>query len=166
MQSESLSGLKIPDMKVFSCVLVLFLAGFPGCKKNLSNLQATGVWNLVQENLNIAGGSSVLVPRADSSVELILLPNFNYQTELSGKIVAAGSYAINPDVSNSVQNVLQLYNFKKTGIFALFTVYEIATSGQVLSAYDEMFMTIRNDSMTLSSGITPGGWISYTFARN
>jgi hypothetical protein len=60
---------------------------------------------------------------------------------------------------------LQLNNFKTTGIFSLFTVYELGGNNQVLSEYDGFTMKTSNDTLRLYSVTTPGGWETYTFVK-
>jgi hypothetical protein len=63
------------------------------------------------------------------------------------------------------EQVLELNNFTTTGIFGLFPVEEIGTNGQIVSVFDGLFMKISNDTMALSSVLTPGGSSSYIFVR-
>lgn len=130
-----------------------------------SDIKTAGAWQLVQKNWFLGGGSGVLTPSKDSSVLLILNTNNTYISQLNGKTISAWSYSITKDTSYNNAQVLQLNNFKTTGIFSLFTVEELGTNNQILSVFNGLFMNISNDTLTLSSASTPGGWDSYIFVK-
>jgi hypothetical protein len=138
------------------------------CRKssiNQSLIRTSGGWQLANKNRVIGPYGSIIVPTKDSSVLLVLNPDNTYTTELNGKLVSSGSYSITTDTSQFNEQVLQLNNFKTTGIFSLFTVYELGGNNQVLSEYDGFTMETSNDTLRLYSVTTPGGWETYTFVK-
>jgi len=77
-----------------------------------------------------------------------------------------GSYTLVRNSASDYYPRLQLDGFKTTGIFSLFTLYQLGTNGQVLSVYDGMSMKVAGDTMTLYGLPTPAGMLSYTFLRD
>jgi hypothetical protein len=147
--------------------LISFIALF-ACHKssiNSSEINTAGGWQLAEKNSVLGPYDIILKPSKDSSVLLILNSNSTYTTELNGITVSSGSYSIAPDTSDVNEQVLQLNNFKTTGIFSLFTVYELGGNNQVLSDYDGFTMKTSNDTLMLYSVTTPGGWETYTFVK-
>lgn len=138
------------------------------CRKssiNQSLIRTSGGWQLTNENQAIGNSDTILMPSKDSSVLLVLNPDNTYTSELNGKLVSSGSYSITTDTSQFNEQVLQLNNFKTTGIFSLFTVYELGGNNQIISEYDGFTMNMSNDTLTLSSVATPGGGEIYTFIK-
>jgi hypothetical protein len=152
------------SMKLLSYAAVIFIL-LSACKKTHTSNASTGEWRLIQKDWSIGPGSWTLTPSSDSSVFLQLNGNGTYVSKLNDRPVARGSYSIIPDTTFFIKQILELNDFKVTGIFAPFTVSMPGTNGQVLSTSYGSFMTVSNDTLTLSSALTPGGNASYTFAR-
>jgi|SRR5579859_4824373 len=146
---------------VMFCTIVLF-----ACKKSSSgstNTTMSGSWMLTQKVWSIGVSIHMDAPAADSSVSLELNSDGSYISRLNNNIVAQGAYTITTDTSYYKNKVLELTNFKTTGIFNLFPIVQLGTNGQVLSRFDGLFMRVSDRTLTLWSVITPGGSISYTF---
>ena len=124
-----------------------------------------GNWELMQKSSSIGPLETVTKPSADSSVLLILGRESNFVSELNGIVVSQGSYSIQPQPNYPSDLSLQLNNFKTTGIFSLFTLYEVGNNGQVISTYDGFTMRASHDTLSLTSVITPGGNESYIFIK-
>ncbi len=123
-------------------------------------------WQLAQKLSSIAASFGVvIIPSTNSSVLLALNADNTYITELNGQIISQGTYSTTIDTSYNNTKVLQLNNFITTGIFNLLPLEEFGSNGQVLSVSDGLFMTTSNDTLTLTSPFTPGGYISYTFLK-
>jgi len=156
-------------MKISFYPLIALSLLLASCSKSTahhtSGTGPIGSWQLVKKQQVIGAGSQNIVPPRFSSVELTLNANSTYTSKLNNDVVAQGAYTIIPDTSGYHIGGLELKNFKTTGIFSLFTVYQLGSGGQVVSEYDGMSMKISHDTMTLTSVITPGGWISYDFVR-
>lgn len=139
------------------------------CSKSASHpthgMSATGAWQLVKKQQVIGAGSQDIAPTRFSSVRLTLNDDSTYTSKLNNDVVAHGAYSITRDTSGYYIGGLELKNFKTTGIFSLFTVYQMGSGGQVVSVYDGLSMKVSHDTMTLTSVITPGGWVSYEFVR-
>jgi hypothetical protein len=153
-------------MKALFYVAIASFIALSACTKSssLSNTSPPGEWQLLKKYSYI-GNTRVLTPSEDSSVLLVLNPNGKYVSELNNKIICQGSYSISTDTAYYNNQVLELNNFITTGIFRLFPEFEIGTNGQVLSVFDGLFIYIKADTLTLSSGATPGGYISYIFVK-
>ncbi|HLK31355.1 MAG TPA: hypothetical protein VKT28_22440 [Puia sp.] len=151
-------------MKALFCFVIIIVSGLFSCKKSSSDASIVNQWQLVQENWSIGAGSGVTKPSADSSVLLILHSNYTYSSLLNGNIICQGTYSVSTNASDSEKD-LQLNNFKTTGIFSLFTLYQIGQNGQVISTSDAFSFNISNGTLTLSGPLTPGGNISYTFVK-
>jgi hypothetical protein len=156
------------SMKTLFYLFISIAIALPSCTKSssndLSNAAIVNRWQLVQKNWSLGWSEGVIRPSEDSSVSLILNPDNTYSSLLNGNTVSQGTYSISADTSNFEMD-LQLNDFKTTGIFSLFTLYEIGQNGQVISEFDGFFMNISHDTLTLSSVLTPGGNTSYTFAK-
>lgn len=142
---------------------------FASCSKSTphhtNGTALDGTWQLVKKQQVIGAGSQDIVPTRFSSVRLTLNDDSTYTSKLNNDVVAQGAYTIVRDTSGYYIGGLELKNFKTTGIFSLFTVYQLGSGGQVVSEYDGMSMRISHDTMTLTSVLTPGGWVSYEFVR-
>jgi hypothetical protein len=152
-------------MKPLSYVIVICTLVLSACKKAHTSSAAAGEWQLIQKDWSLGAGSWTLAPSPDSSVLLQLNSNGTYVSKLNGHSVAQGSYSVIPDTTFFIKQILQLNNFKVTGIFEPFTVSMLGTNGQVLSTSYGFFMTLNNDTLSLSSALTPAGNASYTFVR-
>ena len=143
---------------------------FAACRKDgvssqTQNTPAAGGWRLLQEQNSVARTSAITItPSQDSSVTLTLNDNGSYTTTLNSKVVAKGSYSISAD-SSSFGPRLQLNNFTTTGIFNVFTLTQIGSNGQVVKSTDYFFINISGDTLKLSTPLTPGGNIGYTFVK-
>lgn len=157
-------------MKTLLVVAIASLFFFSACKKDGVNKQtqntiATGNWRLVQEQNSIASVSIRLItPSQDSAVTLALNTDGGYTTTLNGSLVAKGSYSVSAD-SSFFGRQLQLNNFTTTGIFNLFTLTQLGAYGQVIKSTDYFFIKISGDTLQLSTPLTPGGNIGYTFVK-
>lgn len=149
----------------YSSIIFILILTLSACKKAHTSSASAGEWQLIQKYWSIGVGSWSSTPSLDSSVFLQLNSNGTYVSKLDGHPVAQGSYSIIPDTTFFIKQILELNNFKVTGVFAPFTVSMLGTNGQVLSTFDGFFMTLNNDTLTLSSALTPGGNASYTFVR-
>ena len=156
--SRQMTSMKTSPFRAIVPIIALF-----ACTKSASTTTAAGNWQLIQKNYSLGPGNRTVAPSNDSSVLLTLNANGQYLSKLNNKVISQGSYSI---ASNASSNpILYLNNFNTTGIFALFRVEEIGSNGQVLSIFDGFTMNISNDTLTLSSALTPGGFTSYTFAK-
>ena len=152
-------------MKVLFYLLIIFITALFACTKSASGSNPFGTWRLVQEKWSLGPNAGVKTPSSDSTVTLTLSRDNHYSASLNGNIISEGGFSITTDSSD--KKVLELNNFQTTGIFSLFTLYQIGTNGQVASTFDGLYMTFNDDgTMNLSSAITPGSFTSYTFARN
>jgi len=124
----------------------------------------TGSWLLTIKDQVIGPQDRVIKPARDSSVLLTLNNDRSFVSRLDNKVISQGTFSIT-DTSSAYGPSLELKYFKTTGIFNLFTVYQLGSGGQVQSVYNGMTMQINGDTMTLTSVITPGGWTSYEFVR-
>jgi hypothetical protein len=151
--------------------LLVGIIFFSACTKSsnqvhLSNGQPTGGWQLVREDWYLVANAGVRIPAFDSSVVLTLNPDSSYSTQLTGKTISQGSYSISIDSAfNGVQKTLQLNEFKTTGIFSLFTLYEFGANGRLISTFDGFNMYLSNDTMLLASPMTPGAGETYIFLK-
>ena len=153
-------------MKTLFCFAVGALIAFAGCNKTSLSQMAAGTWQLVQKQSNIASPyTTITQPSADSSVLLILDADNTYETKLNEQIISQGTCSVTIDAAYNNTQVLQLDNFATTGIFSPFIINEVGTNGQVLSSFSGFFMTINNDTLTLQTPYTPGGYIAYTFVK-
>ncbi|MBN9385961.1 MAG: hypothetical protein J0H74_34715 [Chitinophagaceae bacterium] len=152
-------------MKPLSYSVIIFILALFACKKAHTSNTPASVWQLVQKRSSIGGGNWVAAPSWDSLVVLQLNFDGTYVSRLNNHIVSQGAYSITTDTSYYIKQILELKDFKATGIFGPFTVFQLGTNGQVVSTFSGFFMTIDNNTLTLSSVITPGGNVSYTFAR-
>ncbi len=154
---------------LFNATIILFIALFSCNKDNPENKSSdTGLvvnWQLRQKSWSIGPSYNVIKPSVDSSVLLILNRDSSFVSELNGIVVSQGSYSIQEQPNYRSDSIFQLNNFKTTGIFSLFTLYEIGNNGQVISTYDGFTMTISHDTLSLASAITPGGNESYIFIK-
>jgi len=153
-------------MKQLFHLSAFVLFALVSCKKTSVTQHLGGGWQLAQKQSCFGPTCLVSSPTADSSVTLVLDANNNYRSELNGNLIAQGSYSISTNVAYNNTQVLQLNNFVTTGIFNLFTIEQIDTNGHVLSTFNGLYMKTSNDTLTLSSPLTPGGFISYTFVKN
>jgi hypothetical protein len=161
-----MSTTKIPGMKTSFYLLLISVLVMFGCRKsNVNPIVTKSGWNLIQKNEAIGANDLILTPSGDSSVLLVLNPDGTYSTDLNGVTVSHGTYSITTDTSYYSEQILQLNDFKTTGLFNLFTLYQIGSNNQVISEYDGLYMNISNDTLTLSSPPTPGGFIAYTFIK-
>lgn len=144
--------------------IILFIT-LLSCNKDNSDTNVSGNWELMQKSSSIGPLESVIKPSADSSVLLILNRDNSFVSELNGIVVSQGSYSIQAQPNYPSDLSLQLNNFKTTGIFSLFTLYEIGNNGQVISTYDGFTMRASHDTLSLASVITPGGNESYIFIK-
>ena len=122
----------------------------------------TGNWLLVQKEQTFGPTTREIRPARDSSVLLTLNDDSTFVSKLDNKVISQGTYSITRDTSLTYLGTMELKSFKTTGIFSLFYLYEQGPNGQV---YDGLGIKVSNDTMTLSSVITPGGWISYMFVK-
>lgn len=168
-------------MKALCCAFIIFIIALASCKKSIPNnndSSVAGNWQLVQEISSIwSAGDSALVftPSADSSVSLILNANGNYLCQLNGFNTSEGTYSIRKDTAQNYvfadttyqyDSYLQLNNFTTTGIFQTLTIYETGTLGQITSIFDALYMSVSNDTLTLSTGAIPSGGSSiYSFVK-
>jgi hypothetical protein len=154
---------------LFYPTIILFTALFSCNKDNPENKSPdtglVGNWQLRQKSWSIGPSYAVIKPSADSSVLLILNGDSSFISELNGIVVSQGSYSIQQQPNYPSDSIFQLNNFKTTGIFSLFTLYEIGNNGQVISTYDGFTMKISHDTLRLASTITPGGNESYIFTK-
>ncbi len=151
---------------LFACIIFL-----SSCKKTIGALtpdnSPAGGWLLQQKASSIASPyATITKPQRDSAVLLQLNTNNTYTCELNRQKISQGSYSITTDSSYNNARVLQLNNFVTTGIFNLFTIDEVTRDGRILSSSSGFFMTISNDTLTLRTPYTPGGYIEYTFLKN
>ena len=149
---------------LFYPTIILLIALF-SCNKNNFDTNLVGNWELRQKNSLIGPFETVIKPSADSSVLLILNRDSSFVSKLNGIVVSQGSYSIQPQPNYPSDLIFQLNNFKTTGIFSLFTLYEIGNNGQVISTYDGLTMRVSHDTLRLASVITPGGFSSYIFIK-
>ncbi|HVU54478.1 MAG TPA: hypothetical protein VHD83_05455 [Puia sp.] len=156
-------------MKVRSYLPIALTLLFAACSKSISHqvhgTGAAGSWLLVNKQQVIGAGSHDTQPTRFTSVRLTLNDDSTYTSRLNDQIVSQGAYSIIRDTSGDYVGTLELKDFKTTGIFSLFYLYEMGANGQPSFVYSGMSMNISNDTMTLSSLITPGGWIIYQFKR-
>jgi len=154
---------------LFYPTIILFIALFSCNKDNPENSAPdtglVGNWQLRQKTSSIGPLYAVIKPSADSSVLLILNKDSSFVSELNGFIVSQGSYSVEPQPNYPSDSTFQLNNFKATGIFSLFTIYEMGNNGQVISTYDGFSMRLSHDTLRLTSVITPGGYSSYIFIK-
>lgn len=149
-------------MKAVAYSAILLALTLFACSKNNAS---SGGWQLVKKNWSLGPNGGIMVPGVDSAVSLDLKGNNTYVSRLNNNIVSQGSYKISPDGSNYNRLVLELNDFKPTGIFSMFRLFQLGTNGQVVSEFDGLYMHISHDTMTLSSPLTPGGNVSYTFVK-
>lgn len=154
------------SMKPLSYSVIIFILVLSACKKTHTSSASAGGWLLIKKDWSVGAGSWTASPSLDSTVLLQLNSNGSYVSKLNGHIVAQGRYSIIPDTASYIKQILELYNFKTTGIFSLFTLSQLGTNGQVVSTFDGFFMTLDNNTLTLTSALTPGGYTSYTFVRS
>ena len=153
-------------MKTLFCFAVGALIAFSGCNKTSVSQIVAGGWQLVQKQSSIASPyTTATTPSADSTVLLVLNADNTYKTTLNGQIISQGACSVSIDTAYNNTQVLQLDNFATTGIFSPFIINEVGTNGQVLSSFSGFFMTINNDTLTLQTPYTPGGYIAYTFVK-
>lgn len=154
---------------LFYPIIVLFMALISCNKDNPQNTSSdtglVGNWQLRQKSSSIGPLQTITKPSVDSSVLLILNNDSSYVSKLNGFIVSLGSYAINPAPNYPSGASFQLNNFKTTGIFSLFSLYEMGADGQVIATYDGFSMSISHDTLSLISALTPGGNESYIFIK-
>jgi len=152
-------------MKTPSYLVILFVLTLSACHKSNASKASSGGWLLVQKDWALGAGGGTLTPSKDSAVLLQLNGNGTYVSKLDSKPIAQGSYSITIDTSYYNDQVLELKNFKTTGIFTSFIIFQIGTNGQVVSESDGLILKISNDTLKLSSPLTPGGFVSYTFVK-
>jgi len=154
------------NMKVLFYLPITLTLLVASCSKSISHhSQGTGVngsWLLLEKRQVIGAASYDTKPTILTSVTLTLNDDSTFTSRLDGQVVSQGAYSIIRDTSGTYVGTLELRGFKTTGIFNLFYLYEM---GPVPTVYSGMSMKISNDTMTLASMITPGGWLSYEFAR-
>jgi hypothetical protein len=78
------------------------------------------------------------MPAADSAVLLILDPFGTYVSALNGKIISQGYYSITTNQANQYAPVLQLNNFKTTGIFSISIIFDSVTL-HISQRYNDTF---------------------------
>jgi hypothetical protein len=158
---------RIQNQKLY-ILFFISVIGLLACQKSTLQTGGNAGWRLANKYLSIGNSSSELIPSKDSVVLLELDSNGLYSSRLNNKIVSQGSYSIaaGTSVYSYGDSILQLNNFQTTGIFNLFKLVEVGTSGQVISSFDGFYMTISHDSLTLSSAFTPGGYLYYLFVKN
>ena len=154
---------------LFYPTIILFITLFSCNKDNPQNTSSdtglVGNWQLIQKSSSIGPLQTITRPSADSSVLLILNKDSSFVSKLNGIVVSQGSYSVQPQPNYPSDSTFQLNNFKTTGIFSLFTLYEIGNNGQVISTYDGLTMRVSHDTLRLASVITPGGFSSYIFIK-
>jgi hypothetical protein len=133
------------------------------CKKAF-NSNFAGVWNLARETY-ISGQVETITPSTDSAVQLILFENFNYMSKLGNTLVSAGTFSLSKNSVVLDEPLLVLNNFKQTGIFAQFILYE-DNNGIFRQTFEGMYIQVNNDTLTLAGPPTPGPELSYIFYRN
>jgi hypothetical protein len=150
-------------MKLLYFLLLTYFLFFAGCSKSNSvtakSHDGTNYWKLLQRVWSIGPYTNSEKPDSDSAVELVLAADSTYMSNLNGQLICTGKYSI----TNGY--VLELNSFKTTGIFSLFVGYLVDSAGNVLSMYDAFTMNVSNDTLTLTSAITPGGYEFYTFIK-
>jgi len=138
------------------------------CSKTISHhSQGTGVtgsWLLLEKHQVLGAGSHDTKPTLLTSVTLTLNDDSTFTSRFDGEVVSQGTYSIIRDTTGMYVGTLELKGFKTTGIFNLFYLYEQGPGGPPV--YSGMSMKISNDTMTIASIITPGGWLSYVFKRD
>jgi len=135
------------------------------CHKSGPGTAAADNWQLVKKYSAIGASYRELTPGPDSSVLLSLHTDNTYTTRLGNAVVAQGTYSITTDTAYYHQKVLELNNFKTTGLFAQFVLMQVGNNGQVLSTFDGLYMNISHDSLKLNGALTPGGFVSYLFIK-
>jgi hypothetical protein len=147
---------------LYPIVFTAFL--FYGCSKSNSSSDGSPFvrWQLVQRDQYIVS-EKIITPSADSAVYLLLGTNNVYHADLNSTTISSGSYAITVDAYED--SVLELKSFKTTGIFSLFVLEEINSNDQIVSIYNGLSMRTMNDTLTLSTAPTPGGFTSYIFVK-
>lgn len=155
------------NMKVLFYLPITLTLLVASCSKSISHHgQGTGVtgnWLLLEKHQVLGAGSHDTKPTIFTSVKLTLNDDSTFTSRLDGQVVSQGAYSIIRDTSGMYVGTLELKGFKTTGIFSLFYLYEM---GPAPTVYSGMSMKISNDTMTLASLITPGGWLSYVFKRD
>ena|SRR5579871_1742724 len=149
-----------PFLFIISCVF-LFACTKPSSANAKNSLHG---WQLLQKYQAVVATAQTIKPRPDSAVLLMLNADSTYFSFLNNDTISKGTYSIYTDTAG-FGPILQLNNFKTTGIFSLLTLYEIGQTGQVISEFSGLFMYINSDTLTLSSPPTPGGNVVYTFIK-
>lgn len=152
-------------MKALSYSAILLLLTLSACHKSNTSKPYTGNWQLLQKNWTYGYGIGASAPSNDSTVLLQLYSNNIYVSRLNNQLISQGSYSITTEASDLKKQVLQLNNFQTTGLFALSTLIQVGTNGQVITKYNGFEMNISNDTLTLTSALTPLGYSSYTFVK-
>lgn len=159
-------------MKSFLIGASLLVILFAACTKNaadVNNQHTVGIvgrWRLVQKQNSVARPATEIIdPAKDSVVTLSLDSNGNYASMLNNNTIAYGTYGVATDSAYNNQQELQLNNFNTTGIFNVFTMLEIDSAGQVIKSSDYFYFKLSSDTMYLTTPITPGGNIGYTFVK-
>lgn len=154
------------NMKVLFYLPITLTLLVMSCSKSISHhsqgTDVTGSWLLLEKHQTIGAGSYDTKPTIFTSVILTLNNDSTFTSRLDDQVVSQGAYSVMRDTSGVYFGTLELRGFKTTGIFNLFYLYEM---GPVPTVYSGMSMKISNDTMTLASVITPGGWLSYEFVR-
>jgi len=155
-------------MKTLFCFALICFVAVYGCSKSATTLTSGSGWRLVQKESSFESLGRVettTAPAADSSVLLELNNDSTYTTQLNGRVISSGSYSITIDTGYYNTPVLQLNNFTRTGIFNNLIEMEVGANGQILSTFSGFYMHSSNDTVTLATPITPGGYAKYTFIK-
>jgi len=142
-------------MLIFSCSKSNSKSNSVGLKSH----DGTNYWKLVERDWGVALYNNAAKPSSDSPVELVLAADSTYTSKLNGQAVCSGPYEITKD------NLLQLHNFKPTGIFAQFEGYLQDSTGYLTLTFDGLYINIVNDTMRLSGPPIPSAYTDYIFIK-